>query len=132
MKLRKPVVTPDFIRWMSRLQKVKLNGFFFFPFIFMDREKPVSPSDDLRRWLKIVRHESMHFYQCLECLIILFPIIYGLNLIVNLAIYGNYKDAYRNVCFEREAYLNQSNPDYQRKLFAWVKYLSTKYRKNES
>lgn len=34
-------------------------------------------------------------------------------------------DAYRDNCFEREAYLNENNPDYlaTRKAFAWVGYI---------
>jgi hypothetical protein len=41
-------------------------------------------------------------------------------------------DAYYDNCFEREAFANESNPNYfvERKRFAWIRYILTKSQRN--
>lgn len=51
---------------------------------------------------------------------------YGIEYVIKLPCYNfNTRKAYRNISFEREAYLMQGDADYikNRKPFAWVKYL---------
>ena len=66
-------------------------------------------------------HESIHWKQQLEMLIIPFYLWYLLEWVIKLFIYG--KGAYRNLSFEREAYDNDDNLDYlkTRKKYCWVK-----------
>lgn len=90
-----------------------------------------------------IRHENIHRRQYIECTVLslpiagflcwlvswwfllLIPVFYYLLYIgewlVRLFMKGN---AYRNICFEREAYTNQDYPIYldERKWFAWCDY----------
>lgn len=72
---------------------------------------------------RIIRHELIHFHQQLELLVLPFYVLYFLSYLLNLLIYRNHDKAYRNICFEVEAYANDGNPDYliQRKMFAWLR-----------
>lgn len=124
MKLRKPIVAPRLIKFISKLQGINLSGWFFFPWIFVNREEPPKLMIDWQKWRYTVRHESIHWYQCAECLIIGFVLIYFFSWLYGLIKYRSFEKAYRNVVFEKEAYQNQENYNYSktRKLFAWTKY----------
>jgi len=76
--------------------------------------------------LFVINHESIHWKQQVEMLVIPFYIFYILEFIVKLFIYGG--DAYRNLSFEREAYANDHNLEYLkiRKNYSWVKYIFSK------
>lgn len=115
----------------------------FFPFIFA-RKKPLSSVE--------LNHETIHLYQQLEFLIIallvdtvlmfslglslwwyfaIFPayyLFYVLEYVVRLILYGNHREAYRNISFEQEAYLHEGDLSYKRKRepFAWLQYLTKK------
>jgi len=73
----------------------------------------------------IINHEKIHFCQQLELLILPFYLLYLLNYLVNLIRFKNHAQAYFNLCFEKEAYLNDYNADYikQRRLYSWLKLL---------
>ena len=73
---------------------------------------------------RIIRHELIHFRQQLELLVLPFYLLYFLNYLLNLLVYRDHHKAYRNICFEVEAYANDNNPDYlpQRKMFAWIRH----------
>jgi branched-subunit amino acid transport protein AzlD len=85
-----------------------------FPFIFI-RDK----GDD-----RVIRHETIHFKQYLETLIIGFLIIYSFDFLKGLIKYKNVQTAYRQIRFEQEAYENDHHLYYQaaRKRWAWRKY----------
>lgn len=57
-----------------------------------------------------------------------FYTLYILEWLIRLVVHGNQKEAYRNISFEQEAYLHESDFDYipYRKHFAWIKYLTQK------
>ena len=76
------------------------------------------PVDDV-----VINHEAIHSKQMAEMLWIPFYIWYGIEWFIKLFIYGNAKEAYRNISFEREAYQNEYNLDYlnERKSYAWLK-----------
>lgn len=78
-----------------------------YPFVFYK-------GDELRQ--KTINHESIHFKQQKECLIIPFYILY----FIFWLIYG-----YRNIPFEREAINNDHKSTYLvvRKRFEWIKYI---------
>lgn len=71
----------------------------------------------------VIRHEEIHYHQQKEMLIILFLLWYILEFIFRLIQYRNWMKAYRNISFEREAYTNENNKHYDRKMFQWLRYL---------
>lgn len=110
------------------------------------------------KWLKdyVENHEKIHLAQQLEVILISLAIIaftvcifgiswwwlllslavyytlYGMEYMIRHLAYGSPKEAYRNISFEQEAYMNERDIQYlrDRKPFAWVKYISKRtYRK---
>ena len=74
-------------------------------------------------------HEgNIHWPQQLELLIIFFYLWYGIEWLIRIPING--KRAYRNIVFEREAYINDDNLDYgkTRKFWAFLKYYKKIYK----
>lgn len=93
-------------------------GITIFPFVFVAQKK----------WLQddtFISHERIHLRQQIEMLILPFFIWYGVEFLFRMIQYRNRKKAYRNISFEREAYANESNPNYlkQRRLFSFIRYL---------
>jgi hypothetical protein len=80
-------------------------GLTVFPFIFLKRK-------ELRSHNVLLNHERIHLRQQLELLIILFFIIYVIEFIGRLIQFRNWKKAYRNISFEREAYSNEKDLGY--------------------
>lgn len=102
---------------------------FLFPFIFMCKSICIKPNDSLirkneiyRLQTRIINHERIHFYQCMELGIVGFYILYILNFIINIFYYLDVNKAYRNICFEREAYLCDEIHNYhvERKMFTFI------------
>ena len=97
---------------------LKVDGMALFPFILVRnaqlKENPI-----------LIRHETIHFWQEVELLIIPFYILYLANYIVNRFKHQNHHKAYLNIVFEREAYMNEANPNYlkKRKAWAWFKFI---------
>lgn len=85
------------------------------PFLFI--RKPLNYVD--------YHHEYIHAYQQRELLIIFFYLWYGVEYLIRLAIYRSHDRAYRNICFEREAYANEQNSEYifLRTTFSFLKYI---------
>jgi hypothetical protein len=99
-----------------------------------------------------INHESIHGYQQIEVTIVSFLILltmilsfgwswwllllsiptfyvlYGIDYIIRYILYPSHKEAYRNICFEQEAFMNEGDFTYlkNRKLFSWVKYITQK------
>ena len=69
-----------------------------------------------------INHESIHTEQMKEMLYVFFYLWYGIEWLVRLVQYRNAHTAYRNIGFEREAYMNQGNMGYLqgRGRYAWV------------
>ena len=74
---------------------------------------------------RTLNHEEIHTAQMRELLYIGFYIWYVVEWLVRLVMYRNAHTAYRNISFEREAYMNQGNMGYLqgRGHYAWWKYL---------
>ena len=72
-----------------------------------------------------INHEEIHTAQMKEMLYVFFYLWYVAEWLVRLVQHRNFKKAYRNVSFEREAYVNQGNVQYLqvRRFWAWVTYL---------
>lgn len=62
---------------------------------------------------RLINHESIHTRQQRELLFVPFYILYVIEWLVRLCLNGFHSHkAYRAISFEREAYDNDSNPDY--------------------
>lgn len=98
-----------------------LHGFkamnLFGLFLFVRKGAKMSSED--------MNHEEIHSAQWKELWYVLFYLWYIVDWLVKLVIYRNFRDAYVNVVFEREAYANDEDEDYlkTRKLFAFIRYL---------
>jgi hypothetical protein len=68
-----------------------------------------------------VTHETIHWKQQMEMLIIPFYLWYLIEWLIKLFIYGS--RAYMSISFEREAYSNDNDFKYlsHRKRFSWIK-----------
>ena len=115
------------------------------PFVFA--RKKFNPLDDVT-----LDHEGIHLRQQVEVLVVAaavllilcitciswwwmciapfaYYILYCMEYIIRLCAYGRGHEAYKNISFEQEAFLNERNFNYlseERKAFAWVKYLTRK------
>ena len=105
---------------------MRVTGMSIFPFVIMRKEfkDPFTAKDKLKRE-KLIRHETIHFKQQIELLIIPFYILYISEFIIRFIIHINFKKAYKNISFEQEANSNEEDFNYleKRKLYSWVKYL---------
>lgn len=93
-------------------------GLTIFPFILLKNRKSIANS-------VLINHEKIHLKQQLELLVIPFFVFYLIEFLGRLAQYRNWKLAYRNISFEREAYANEKDLDYIRTRPLWncIKYL---------
>ena len=129
MRIRKAIVKVKFLEILSKIQGFKVGGYVFFPWIFINKECPNTPTGK-KIWNKTVNHESIHWYQNVELLWIGFLLLYGINYIVNRFIYKGHYEAYRNVVFEREAYNKAWVVDYleiERGWYEWINYFGSEY-----
>ena len=95
--------------------KLHVKGMALFPFMIL-REKSFTKDP------VIMNHELIHHRQQLELLIVPFYVFYVLNYIINRFRYEGHYNAYRNIIFEREAYANESDPDYLKQR-SWLRFL---------
>lgn len=97
--------------WLSKLAPIEIFAITIGPFVFCRDAIP----DETKN------HESIHWEQYKETLFIGFFLLYPVSYLINIAKGYNLADSYRNIWFEKEAYLNAKNLDYlsTRKRFAW-------------
>jgi hypothetical protein len=69
-----------------------------------------------------INHEEIHTAQMKELWYVFFYLWYVVDWLVKLVIYRNFRDAYVNVVFEREAYANETDLEYlsNRKGYAFL------------
>lgn len=72
------------------------------PFIFVRKDTKVTE--------ELLNHERIHVRQQLELLIVPFLLWYVVEFVIR-TLFGN-GNAYRNICFEREAYENENDMEY--------------------
>ncbi|MGB5943714.1 MAG: hypothetical protein WBG71_12600 [Leeuwenhoekiella sp.] len=96
----------------------RFAGVSIWPFIFVKHDK-------LTQQKRFINHERIHLRQQLELGILPFYLWYLLEYAIRLIQYQNFHLAYRNICFEREAYKNDRHLEYlkTRKTWAFFKYL---------
>lgn len=94
------------------------SGMAVFPFIF-------TRDEFFARNNTFLNHEKIHLRQQLELLVFPFFIWYIVEFFIRWIQFKNKKQAYRNISFEREAYVNEQNIDYlkNRRFFSFIKYL---------
>lgn len=87
-------------------------GITLFPFVFLK-------SSDLKHRKFLINHENIHLRQQLELLVIPFYLIYLVEFFIRLIKYRNWKLAYKNISFEREAYRNEHDISYLDRRSFW-------------
>ena len=84
----------------------------FFPFILV-RESNFKENKVL------INHEIIHLRQQLELLLVIFYLWYLLEYLIRLIIYRNHYKAYRNISFEKEAFDNECDFEYNKRKNFW-------------
>ncbi|HEU0137134.1 MAG TPA: hypothetical protein VFQ50_07580 [Flavobacterium sp.] len=67
----------------------------------------------------LLNHEKIHIRQQAELLVVGFYIGYLCSYFIGLLKFGNHTKAYRNIIFEREAYVNENDFSYLKKRPFW-------------
>ncbi len=95
------------------------RGIAIFPFILFKYKHD-------KHDITFLNHEKIHLRQQLELLIIPFFISYFFEFLWKSFKYRNFHLGYRNISFEREAYLNEKNTNYltHRKIFGFLSYIN--------
>ena len=75
----------------------------------------------------LINHERIHLRQQVELLLLFFYIWYGLEYIYHRLNKHNHLSAYHKLCFEKEAFANESNQDYlkNRRIFSYLQYFNS-------
>ena len=106
----------------NKMTRLILPGRFhalcIWPFLLIRPDMPMELHE-------IMNHELIHVRQQLEMAWILFFIWYLLEFSIRFLFLRNFKKAYQSLSHEKEAYINDADPDYlkKRKPYAWIKYL---------
>ena len=96
----------------------RYKGITIYPFVIVTQE------EDGRNAV-LLNHERIHIRQQLEMLVFPFFVWYFLEFFIRLILYRNWKKAYYNISFEKEAYLHDDNAEYleNRKLYSFFIYI---------
>jgi len=84
-----------------------------YPFVFLKDIKQ-------KRNVTLLNHERIHMAQQKELMVLFFYIWYVVEFVIQLVINKNWNRAYRNISFEREAYIHESNLEYIKKRPKWA------------
>lgn len=108
----------DAISWF-----MQVGGISLFPFIILRERYRDGGQWWVQRGKETINHESIHFYQALELLVVPFYILYVLEYIVKSILYLSIDKGYKNISFEREAYGHEADLGYlnTRPCCSWVK-----------
>ena len=101
---------------VSKVWGIELEGITIYPFIFFRNKH--------NKYESVYNHELIHIEQMKETFIFGFYTIYFVHFFYNLIKFRDITDAYVNIVFEKEAYLNMNSKKYIkfRKRYAWIKY----------
>ena len=89
-----------------------VRGITIFPFIVLSYRED-------KQNLVLLNHEKIHIRQQIEMLILPFFLWYGIEYLIRFVQYRNWKEAYLNISFEREAYQNEKNLYYLKQRSFW-------------
>ncbi len=106
------------ILFVKHLVPKGFSGMAIFPFVFVNREA-------LKSNTIFINHERIHLKQQIELLILPFFILYVLEFLIRLLQFRSWQIAYRNISFEREAYINEKDLNYlqSRSFWSFLKYI---------
>ncbi|WP_238387232.1 hypothetical protein [Sphingobacterium olei] len=104
--------------WTRFFSAGNASAITIFPFVFL-RDKSLKEDEIL------INHERIHLSQVTELLIVPFYTWYLIEFIVRFLKYRQFRRAYLNISFEREAYRNENNLSYlkARKIWSFWRYL---------
>ncbi len=93
-----------------------VDGLALYPFVILKARNPPA---------YLINHERIHLRQQLEMGLLLFYIWYMFEFMLRYYKHKNSYMAYRNISFEREAYVNDEKLDYltKRKFWGFWKYI---------
>lgn len=97
----------------SSFWKQKFLGMTIYPFIFITQK-------ELKNDPMLLNHEKIHVQQQKELLWLPFFIWYIAEFLIRLLLYRNKNRAYRNICFEREAYAHENDFQYLNRRENWT------------
>ncbi|MEH0158518.1 hypothetical protein V6R21_30980 [Limibacter armeniacum] len=101
------VTSHKFCQWL------RIAGITLYPFIIVKtKELKVNPV--------LINHELIHIRQQQELLVIPFYLLYLGHYLYNLYKYKDAYIAYRNICFEREAYEMEWDLQYLKRRRMWT------------
>lgn len=77
----------------------------------------------------LINHERIHLRQQAELLLVFFYFFYLLEWVLKSVWYADFYKGYRNISFEREAYLKEQDLQYleQRRPYEFLRYLFSKH-----
>ena len=103
---------------ITRFLSKRYHAMAIWPFIFIRSRQ--SEKDKI-----LINHEKIHLKQQIELLWIPFFIWYFIEFLVRLVIIRKWDKAYKNISFEKEAYLNETDFDYSKNKMwgSFIKYL---------
>jgi hypothetical protein len=101
--------------WPLTVSRLPANAMALYPFMLFRNKSLMADT-------VVINHETIHFRQQQELLILPFYIIYFLHYLFNLLKYRNHHKAYFYICFEQEAYAHDTDFNYlkSRKPYAWL------------
>jgi hypothetical protein len=93
-------------------------GLGLWPFIILRNQA-------LRQDKALINHERIHLRQQAELFLVFFYLLYLLEWVLKSLYYLDFYRAYRNISFEREAYLHENNLHYlrERRPYQGLKYI---------
>lgn len=97
-----------------------------FGLIFVRKEKKAYIENNYYAKSVLLNHELVHTVQYKELLYVFYLPLYILNYVINLFVYKfSFSKAYKNICFEREAFKYEHSDYYleQRDSYSWLKYV---------
>lgn len=94
------------------------SGISLYPFIIVSSFEQIGSTT-------LLNHEKIHLRQQIELLVVFFYIWYFVEFIIRWIKTGSRYQAYRAISFEKEAYNNEANLNYNasKSLFSFLKYL---------
>jgi len=109
------IIRPHIIEFLT---DPPVRAIAFYPFIVLRAEED-------RQVPELINHERIHLRQQAEMLIIFFYLWYFIEYLTRLAVTKQKHQAYKSICFEKEAYDNARSPDYltKRKAYTFIRYL---------
>lgn len=94
------------------LKSLKIRGITLFPFIILVEKKCLKDN-------VLINHEKIHLRQQLELLLIFFYIWYVIEYYYWFIVLKDKYLAYRNICFEKEAYAHEQSQNYLKTRRPW-------------